>query len=252
MARARERHGQACSAIVSSTARAALLVPVVPVEPTRRQEFIRRQAWRSEIARIDAGVQTGARRSFMLIQRDLGEVPLSRLHLMIAAMAAAAAGPAFATAAAPRPTPAPAAAPAAPKPVTRAEYLQEFQARFNAMDTNHDGVLDSSEVAAAQQKQLEAARAAEQQQLEADFAKLDTNHDGQLSKAEFMAAARPIQLSQTPQQVIADVDSNKDGKISLQEFEARPLANFDKVDANHDGIVTPQEVQAAQAAARKR
>jgi len=119
------------------------------------------------------------------------------------------------------------------------------------MDTNHDGVLDSSEVTAAQQKELEAARAAEQQQFDAEFAKLDTNHDGSLSKAEFMAAASPVQLNQTPQQAIADVDSNKDGKISLQEFEARPLANFNKVDANHDGVITVQEIQAAQAAARK-
>lgn len=192
-----------------------------------------------------------ARRIFTFIQKDLREVQLSRRYLIIAAMAAAAAAPASATAApAPRSTPAP--APAAPKQITRAQYLGNYQAQFNAMDANHDGSLDSSEVAAAQQKELQAARAQEQQALEAEFARLDTNHDGQLSNAEFLAAARPIQLKETPQQAIADVDSNKDGKIGLQEFEARPLANFDKADINHDGIVTPQEVQAAQAAARKR
>jgi Ca2+-binding EF-hand superfamily protein len=174
---------------------------------------------------------------------------VSRRYLMITAIVAAAAAPALANAAPPARS---APAPAAPKQVTRAEYLGNFQARFQAMDTNHDGVLDSGEVAAAQQKELGEARANEQRQLQAEFDKLDTNHDGQLSKAEFAAAARPIRLNQTPQQVIADVDSNKDAKISLQEFEARPLANFNKVDANHDGIITPQEVQAAQAAASKR
>src|SRR6185437_2349757 len=142
-----------------------------------------------------------------------------------------------------------AAAAAPPQQVSRAQYLAEYQARFAAMDTNHDGVLDSSEVAAAQQKELQAARADEQKQLEAEFAKLDTNHDGQLSKAEFLAAARPLQLNRTAQQAIAEVDTNKDGKISAAEFEARPLANFDKVDANHDGVITPAEVEAAREAA---
>ena len=170
---------------------------------------------------------------------------MSRNYLIIAAIAATAAGPAFA-AAAPQP------ASAAPKQITRAQYLANYQARFNAMDANHDGMLDATEVAAAEQKELEAARAEELQQLGAEFDKLDTNHDGQLSKAEFMAAARPLRVSQTAQQVIAEVDSNKDAKISLQEFEARPLANFDKADINHDGIVTPQEIQAAQAASKAR
>ena len=173
--------------------------------------------------------------------------------LMIAAVLATPAAPAFA-AVAPAPKMQTVVAPpaAAPKPVTRAQFLANYQARFNAADSNHDGVLDSSEIAAAQQKQLQAARARQQHELEAEFNRLDTNHDGQLSKAEFMAAARPITLRETPQQVIAAMDSNKDGKITLQEYETGPLANFNKVDANHDGIVTPQEVQAARARTRSR
>lgn len=175
---------------------------------------------------------------------------MSNRYLMIGVALAAAAGtPALATAIAPAAQPA-AKAPAAnaPKPTTRAEFLATVQARFNAIDTNHDGVLDANEVAAAQQKELQQARAIEQQRLEAEFTKLDTNKDGQLSRAEFMAAAPPLQSRQTAQQVIAGVDTNHDGKISLQEYEAGPLATFNKLDTNHDGTVSPQEMEAARAA----
>lgn len=149
-------------------------------------------------------------------------------------------------AAAPR-TAAPAGAPAAgaQKPMTRQEFIANVQARFNAMDTNHDGVLDAAEVAAAQQKEIAEANAVERQRAEAEFARLDTNHDGQLSKAEFMAAVPSVKPNQTPQQIIGSFDTNKDGKISAQEYEARPLASFDRIDTNHDGVISPQELQAA-------
>lgn len=171
---------------------------------------------------------------------------MSNRYLMLAGAAfTVAASPVFATAVA-EPVPVKAAAPAqAPKSVSRAQFLANIQARFNAIDTNHDGYLEANEVAAFQQKQLEQLRALEMQKLEAEFNRLDTNRDGQLSKAEFMAAAPPVQPRETPQQIIGSVDSNKDGKVSLQEYEAGPLANFNRLDANHDGTVTPQEVQAA-------
>jgi Ca2+-binding EF-hand superfamily protein len=176
-----------------------------------------------------------------------GEIQLSNRNFMIAAVIVATAGaPAFATAAAPTAQPA-AKAPvaAAPKPTTRSEFLSNIQARFNAIDANHDGLIDANEVTAAQQKEVQQARAAELQRLEAEFNRLDTNHDGQLSKAEFMAAAPPVRARETPQQLIAAMDGNKDGKISLQEYEAAPLSNFNKLDTNHDGTVSPQEMQAA-------
>lgn len=144
----------------------------------------------------------------------------------------------------------PTTAPAAeqPKPMTREQFLSNLQARFNAVDTNHNGVLEESEIAAAQQKELQQLQAAEQQRLEQEFQRLDTNHDGQLSKAEFLAAAPPVRARETATQLIAGLDSNKDGKVSLQEYEARPLETFSKLDANHDGTVTTQEIQAARSA----
>jgi Ca2+-binding EF-hand superfamily protein len=161
-------------------------------------------------------------------------------------MFAAASSPAVAAAAPPA---APkAAAPAAAKPPPPPGLLAHRPARVNAVDTNHDGMLDANEVSAAQQKEVQQARAAEQQRIDAEFTKLDTNHDGQLNKAEFMAAAPPVQARTTPQQIIGQIDSNKDGKVSLQEYEAGPMASFNKLDTNHDGTVSPQELQAARAA----
>ena len=202
-----------------------------------------------EWSTLAAGTANGHLTSFQPIHQTFGEIHLfNRYLILLATTAATAAAPAFATAAAPAPAKAPAAA---PKPTTRSEFLSNIQSRFNAIDTNHDGFIDASELAAAQQKELQAARAAEMQRLEAEFNRLDTNHDGQLSKAEFMAAAPPLRARETPQAIMGALDANKDGKISLQEYEAAPLSNFNKLDTNHDGTVSPEELQAARAPKKK-
>lgn len=177
--------------------------------------------------------------------------------ICISLLAAAIAGPAVAAASSGEmqgqaTTPAAAPAAEAAKPMTRAQFLANVQARFNAVDTNHDGYLEESEVAAAQQKELQELQQREQQRLEAEFNRLDTNHDGQLSKAEFMAAAPPIKARETPAQLVGTIDANKDHKVSLQEYEAGPLSTFNKLDANHDGTVTPQEIEAARKGAAAR
>lgn len=165
----------------------------------------------------------------------------TRYLIIVAAIAA----PAIAVAAPRAASPSNAPAASAQKPMTRAEFIANVKTRFSAMDTNHDGVLDASEVAAAQQREVTEATALERQRAEAEFARLDTNHDGQLSKAEFMAAVPAVKPNQTPQQIIGSFDSNHDGKISVQEYEAKPLASFDRIDTNHDGMISPQELQAA-------
>lgn len=50
-----------------------------------------------------------------------------------------------------------------------------IQARFEALDLNHDGYIDKTEASA-------------NKTLGAQFDKLDTNHDGKLSVAEFSKA----------------------------------------------------------------
>jgi Ca2+-binding EF-hand superfamily protein len=134
---------------------------------------------------------------------------------------------------------------AAPKAVSRADFVKSVDTRFNAMDTNHDGVVTRAELAAELQKELDSARAQMTQKLRQQFQQLDTNKDGQLSFAEFSALTGGIRSAETPEQKLQQLDTNHDGKISAEEYRAPELAKFNKVDANHDGIVTPAEMQAA-------
>ena len=131
--------------------------------------------------------------------------------------------------------------PGPPKPITRAQFVAKVDAQFAAIDTNHDGKLDKSELAAAQLRSL-------QQLIIARFKQLDTNHDGQLSLQEFAAGFPTAQVGQVADKVLQQLDTNRDGKLSADEFRAPQLANFEKLDANHDGIVTPDEVRAFQKA----
>ena len=134
---------------------------------------------------------------------------------------------------------------AAPKPISRTDYVKSIDARFNAMDTNHDGVVSKAELAAELQKELDTAKAQVTQRLRQQFTQLDTNKDGQLSFAEFSAVIGNVHSVETPDQKLQQLDTNHDGKITAEEYRAPELAKFNKVDTNHDGVVTPAEIQAA-------
>jgi hypothetical protein len=132
-----------------------------------------------------------------------------------------------------------------PRPVARADYIKTIDARFNAMDTNHDKSLSKAELVAEQQTELQQAKARVNQQLAAKFKELDTNKDGQLSMQEFLAVAPAIHTSEGPDQMLQRYDTNHDGKISPDEMRAPEIARFNRVDTNHDGIATPAEMKAA-------
>jgi Ca2+-binding EF-hand superfamily protein len=132
-----------------------------------------------------------------------------------------------------------------PKPVARADYIKNIDARFNIADTNHDGSISKVELAAEQQRELQMAKAQIEQKLQQQFKQLDTNKDGQLSLREFMAAAPGIHSTDSPDEVLQRLDANHDGKISVEEYRAPEVAKFNRLDANHDGIVTPAELRAA-------
>jgi Ca2+-binding EF-hand superfamily protein len=154
---------------------------------------------------------------------------------------ASAAAPAEAATQAPSGQP---AATKAPQQVTKAQFQQNVDSRFGAVDSNKDGSLTKAEITAAQAKALQQAQAMEAKRIDAEFKKLDTNKDNQLSLAEFKAVAPAVKAAESPEQMIAGLDSNKDGKVSAAEYRAQPMANFDKADSNHDGILTAQEVGA--------
>jgi 5-hydroxyisourate hydrolase-like protein (transthyretin family) len=138
-----------------------------------------------------------------------------------------------------------AAAQTAPKPVSRADFVKAIDARFNLVDTNHDGKLTRDEMVAQQQRDLASGKAKLAAKFQDAFRRLDTNKDGKLTLEEFMASAPTIRTTETPDQLLQTLDTNHDGKVSAEEFRAPNLAKFNKVDANHDGVVTVQEQQAA-------
>lgn len=86
-------------------------------------------------------------------------------------------------------------------------YLQRT---FDAVDTNHDGVIDRKEWAAFQEKNLARRRAAFERHFKAD----DKNGDGTLSRAE------------------------------VQASEPWLAPHFDQADLNHDGQLSQEEVRA--------
>ena len=111
-------------------------------------------------------------------------------HLLIAAIAMTGVTTAAAAAAQtpPRAGAAPAKAQQQAAP-TRAVMLKNLDAGFKSIDTNSDGALSSSELAAAEAKVQQQRLAQLRGRVEQEFTKLDTNKDGNLTKAEFMAAA---------------------------------------------------------------
>lgn len=154
-------------------------------------------------------------------------------------------------------------------PVTRAEVKAKVDARFNAADTNHDGILTRAEADAARTAMKAKWEARRAERADARFAQMDTDKNGQVSKAEYdnARAARKTKWEEAKADgkrphhgmhgmrgshggrdggdLFARMDANKDGKVTLAEAEAWPLAMFDKADANKDGVVTPEERQAA-------
>lgn len=188
-----------------------------------------------------------------------------------AGMAALLAGGAFAADQAQRPDP--------KSPITRAEVKAKVDARFNAADTNHDGVLTRAEFDAARAQMKAQFEARMKERADARFTAMDADKNGQISKAEYddARAARKAKWEearadgQRPHRgmrhgmhhdmrgmrggpgggdLFARMDANKDGKVTLAEAEAGPLAHFDKADANKDGTLTPEERQAARKAMR--
>ncbi len=88
--------------------------------------------------------------------------------------------------------------------ITRDELAAMGQARFEANDTNADGVLDKAELIAAASKRTEA-------RVERMLTRLDANDDGVLS-AEELADRRD------PGRIFARLDSDGSGGVSEAEF----------------------------------
>ena len=132
------------------------------------------------------------------------------------------------------------AAGAAPAAATRAELIAKLDESFARVDTDNNGSIGRSEIAAVERKAAEDAQAALQKKLAEQFARLDTDKSGQLSLAEFQAGAT-VRSASGPDAAMQRLDTNKDGKVTPDEYRARELGLFDRLDANKDGTVTAEE-----------
>lgn len=165
------------------------------------------------------------------------EIPVINRMLPLALLASAVAAPSLAQSQ-------PAAQQA--QPITKATFLQQVDAAFNAVDVNKDGFTDRNELESAQAKSLATRKAQVIQGREAAFRELDKDKNGSLTMAEFNAvvAATPVpKADATP--FLSRLDANKDGKISLAENRSPATAQFDRADTNKDGSLSPAERQRA-------
>ena len=85
--------------------------------------------------------------------------------------------------------------------LTRAKVVAVLKSEFAAADTNHDGVLDSSEVNVVNEQRWKKDREA----------------------ASLL------------------IDWNRDGVVDFKEFATTDLSLFEQFDANGDGVLTAQE-----------
>jgi hypothetical protein len=97
-----------------------------------------------------------------------------------------------------------------------------------ALDTNHDGVIDSNEIANAS----------------AALKTLDKNGDGQLTADEYLPPLpkdAPADAPRPPKPlIIKALDANGDGVIDANEIANAPAA-LKSLDKNGDGKLTPDE-----------
>jgi Ca2+-binding EF-hand superfamily protein len=152
----------------------------------------------------------------------------------------------------------------------RTEVAAHVQKMFAMLDTNHDGVLDQTELAAKGGKwggKGDRDGAAHEGRMPMDrnamFDKIDSNKDGSISRDEFarhhegmgamgehhgMGGHRGGGMMS---RMFGMADANHDGKVTLAEATAMAFQHFDRIDTNHDGKVTPEERQAAHAQMKK-
>lgn len=158
--------------------------------------------------------------------------------------------------------------------LTRDDVEMQAATNFGMFDTDEDGALTTQEINAPRQTALNLnalTRRLERgafSELDADkngwlsvaeytggldiqspptadsflivFAHLDTDRNGRVTLEEYLKL-RPPSAPLKINAAMGDYDSNKDGKISRAEFQARAMAEFDRLDLDKDGVIRGAE-----------
>ncbi|QCB42122.1 hypothetical protein E5673_07715 [Sphingomonas sp. PAMC26645] len=100
---------------------------------------------------------------------------------------------------------------------TRAEAIAQADARFAQMDTDHEGRITAGEMRAYR----------------------EALHDRMVASGRDVPVPPPG--GRKHDGVGRRMDPNGDGSVTREEFEARALKRFDRMDANHDGTIDATE-----------
>ncbi|WP_265587868.1 EF-hand domain-containing protein [Sphingomicrobium arenosum] len=121
--------------------------------------------------------------------------------------------------------------------ITLADVEARSAEHFAKLDADGNGLVTSAEMDAAREARHE--RRAERMEQRGERAKQHMERRGE-------------HRGQRHEQRFARMDGNGDGALSLAEFQARPLAMFERADADKNGILTEAERAAARDTVRER
>lgn len=136
--------------------------------------------------------------------------------------------------------------------ITREQAVARADAQFARLDVNRDGSVTADEARQARQ----ANRAERRGQM---FDRLDANRDGSISREEFNQRpamrggegreGRGMRAGRQGRRGGAEARGARmfgaDGVVTREEFRARALQRFERLDLNRDGTVTAAERQQA-------
>jgi len=139
---------------------------------------------------------------------------------------------------------------------------------FKGLDTNHDGFVTKSEIAALQAEFDERTAKSAPKRATRLFNRLDADRDGKITMAEVAstpsAKARAGKTTRRPGSALfAGADGNKDGVITRAEFDAATASGkiklhhsamrgsqiarlFDSTDAGKQGRISLEEAKQAE------
>jgi Ca2+-binding EF-hand superfamily protein len=116
----------------------------------------------------------------------------------------------------------------------RAQFAQKraqfAQKHFDALDTNHDGVVTEDEYLAA---------------ATAKFKKLDTEGSGKVTAQELAASPQTLKRdARRAQFEVKRMGADSNGEVSLDQYLATAKTRFGKLDKNGDGYIDADELPA--------